>query len=623
MSICWNFPSNNNGKISGISEAGIETFRGKQLKSLAREICQNSLDAKEASKDKVIVEFELYEVSFKDDPRINGLKEYFKLAKEYWKENEKTIRFLEKAEKNFKKDKIRVLRISDYNTTGLVDSDKKKNSTWNNLVKSSGVSDKTGSSGGSYGIGKSAPFACSDLRTVFYNTLDKTGLQAFQGVANLVSFEMEEGTTTQGIGYYGNSENNTAIKNMENFGSYIRKECGTDIYVIAFSDDEEWEKRIIEAILENFLIAILKNNIEVKVGRTLINKETLNSLIEEHKDNISLTYNYYQVLTGNESEEMEIPLRDLGVFRLYLAIKKDFKRTILISRSNGMKILDGNRISGSIQFSGVCILEDEKINAYFREMETPQHDDWEIDRHSNPKEAEKIKKEFFRILREKVKEKGKESITDEMDAVGMGEYLPDIQDISSDSENKKENIENGKKTFECQKITTLEAARNSTIEISDENEEENYIDESSEEGEIENEVPSEGDFNLGDKKSGTGNGAIGNGEKLDLSKFSHMHPSSIRIFKVSDENDNEVYKMIFKLNRNTKNAVIEVSIAGEDRTIPIIIKSVKNENGEILESKNNRIDMKNLLKDTKYSILFSLNGNENYPVEVKIYGDKI
>jgi len=92
---------------------------------------------------------------------------------------------------------------------------------------------------------------------------------------------------------------------------------------------------------------------------------------------------------------------------------------------------------------------------------------------------------------------------------------------------------------------------------------------------------------------------------------------------VSDENDNEVYKMIFKLNRNTKNAVIEVSIAGEDRTIPIIIKSVKNENGEILESKNNRIDMKNLLKDTKYSILFSLNGNENYPVEVKIYGDKI
>ena len=105
MNICWNFPGNNDGKISGISEAGIETFRGELLKSLAKEICQNSLDAIAESKDKVLVEFELYELPFKNDERIIGLKEYFKLAKEYWKENEKTIRILEKAEKNFKKEK--------------------------------------------------------------------------------------------------------------------------------------------------------------------------------------------------------------------------------------------------------------------------------------------------------------------------------------------------------------------------------------------------------------------------------------------------------------------------------------------------------------------------------------
>ena len=29
MNICWNFPGNNDGKISRISETGIETFRGK------------------------------------------------------------------------------------------------------------------------------------------------------------------------------------------------------------------------------------------------------------------------------------------------------------------------------------------------------------------------------------------------------------------------------------------------------------------------------------------------------------------------------------------------------------------------------------------------------------------
>ena len=622
MKICWNFPSNNDGKISGISEAGIETFRGDLLKSLAKEICQNSLDAVKKIKNPVLIEFELYEVPFKNDERIIGLKKYFKLAKEYWKENEKTIRILEKAEKNFERDRIRILRISDYNTTGLIGSDKKKNSTWNNLVKSSGVSDKTGSSGGSYGIGKSAPFACSDLRTVFYNTLDIDNLQAFQGVANLVSFEKEQNITTQGTGYYGNSEDNTAIRNMEYFGSYIRKDCGTDIYVVAFLEDEEWEKKIIEAILENFLIAILKNNIEVKVGKTLINRENLNSLMEEHKDNILLTYNYYQVLLENDSKAMEFSLRDLGIFKLYLAIKKDFKRSILISRSNGMKIFDKKGISSSIQFSGVCILEDEKINSYFREMETPQHNNWETDRHRNPKEAEKIKKEFFRMLKEKVLEKGKETITAEMDAVGMGEYLPDIQDVNTDSENKKENIENVKKKFEYNKVTTIEATNNSSIKAPDV-EEQSYINELSEDGEIEADIPSEDYINTSDEKEGTGNRNLREGDKFENSKFSHISPSSIRIFKVSDGNEENTYKMVFSLSKDTKNIIIAVSIAGEQGNIPVVIKNARKNNGEILKSRYNKVEMEGLLKDTKYNILFSLNDSENYPVEVKIYGDKI
>ena len=620
MKICWNFPNNNDGKISGISEAGIETFRGDLLKSLAKEICQNSLDAIAESKDKVLVEFELYELPFKNDGRIIGLKEYFKLAKEYWKENEKTIRILEKAEKNFERDKIRILRISDYNTTGLIGSDKKKNSTWNNLVKSSGVSDKTGSSGGSYGIGKSAPFACSDLRTVFYNTLDINGLKAFQGVANLVSFEKEKDKTTQGTGYYGNSEDNTAIRNMEYFGPYVRKECGTDIYVVAFLDDEEWEKKIIEAILENFLIAILKNNIEIKVGKTLINKESLNSLMEEHKDNILLTYNYYQVLMENDSEAMEFSLRDLGIFKLYLSIKKNFKRSILISRSNGMKIFDKKGISSSIEFSGVCILEDEKINAYFREMETPQHDNWQTDRHRNPKEAEKVKKEFFKLLKEKVLEKGRETITDEMDAVGMGEYLPDIQDANTESENKKENIENVKKKFEYKKVTTVETAENNILKVPDA-EEQSYINELSEDGEIEGEISSEDYINTSDEREGAGTGNSREGDKFESSKFSHISPSSIRIFKVSD--DENTYKMIFSIDRDIKNIIIAVSIAGEQGNIPIMIKDAKESSGEILKSRYNKIEMKNLFKNSKYSILFSLNDSENYPVEVKIYGDKI
>ena len=41
----WEFPSNNNGQIYGIGDSGVETFLGTPIRSLAREICQNSLDA--------------------------------------------------------------------------------------------------------------------------------------------------------------------------------------------------------------------------------------------------------------------------------------------------------------------------------------------------------------------------------------------------------------------------------------------------------------------------------------------------------------------------------------------------------------------------------------------------
>lgn len=57
MAIGWNFPSSNFGTLNGIGEAGIETFKGTPYKSLAREICQNSLDAKDGSGKPVIVEF--------------------------------------------------------------------------------------------------------------------------------------------------------------------------------------------------------------------------------------------------------------------------------------------------------------------------------------------------------------------------------------------------------------------------------------------------------------------------------------------------------------------------------------------------------------------------------------
>ena len=97
------------------------------------------------------------------------------------------------------------MRISDFNTIGLTGSGEEINTNWTNLTKSSGASDKKGTAGGSYGIGKYAPFACSDFSTVFYSTYNIDEEVAYQGVSRLVTFKRkEDDETTQGIGYYGN-----------------------------------------------------------------------------------------------------------------------------------------------------------------------------------------------------------------------------------------------------------------------------------------------------------------------------------------------------------------------------------------------------------------------------------
>ena len=54
----WRFPLLDGGDEQGINNSGIATFKGAELyDNLAREICQNSLDAKADGEETVIVEF--------------------------------------------------------------------------------------------------------------------------------------------------------------------------------------------------------------------------------------------------------------------------------------------------------------------------------------------------------------------------------------------------------------------------------------------------------------------------------------------------------------------------------------------------------------------------------------
>ena len=158
----WNFACGDGVTVRGLNNGDIDGFKGSPIRSLAREICQNSLDALpkalKALRDEgksvppVKIEFAEFEGTV---PQKNELLESLENMLAYWKmrqkQDMKVVEFLNLAIKCIKKGKIPYLRISDFNTTGLCGI-AGVGTPWDNLITSVGASDKPSDAGGSKGI---------------------------------------------------------------------------------------------------------------------------------------------------------------------------------------------------------------------------------------------------------------------------------------------------------------------------------------------------------------------------------------------------------------------------------------------------------------------------------------
>ncbi|HRI20465.1 MAG TPA: hypothetical protein PLA68_05905, partial [Panacibacter sp.] len=229
----WNFVSTGGGDADGLNNSMIEHFTGNYNYFLAREIIQNSLDAKAkglTSKLPVKVIFKLEFLTRPEFPGHSELCEVINSAKKFWNHHDETIRFLNSAYECLNKDKIPCLRVSDYNTTGLSGNDDEMEGGWFNLVRSTGASFKRSGEGGSFGIGKGAPFASTDLRTVFYSTKNESGTSVFQGKAELVSFRDKDGDIKRGGISYGIKQK--SVRKPELFPKSLwRTVQGTEIMI--------------------------------------------------------------------------------------------------------------------------------------------------------------------------------------------------------------------------------------------------------------------------------------------------------------------------------------------------------------------------------------------------------
>lgn len=94
-----------------------------------------------------------------------------------------------------------------------------------------------------------------------------------------------------------------------------------------------------------------------------------------------------------------------------------------------MKIFEKKNISGSINFTGVLVINGEHMNETFKKMEVPSHDDWKPGRCRGEEDRyKKILNGLYKYLRETVKELFGSVNVNSMDAIGANDFLPD--DIS-------------------------------------------------------------------------------------------------------------------------------------------------------------------------------------------------
>src|SRR6266404_2473947 len=158
------FPPLSGGTVSGLNDAGIETFEGDFARNVVRECAQNSLDAVASSEQPVIVTIARVSLLRSDLEFMPALEETLRACRDYWHEHPKAKKFFTTALAGAGRKEIDAVQISDFNTTGVDGSDEDNTGRWFGLVKSRGVSNQKGDeSAGAFGIGKDAPLAGSQF----------------------------------------------------------------------------------------------------------------------------------------------------------------------------------------------------------------------------------------------------------------------------------------------------------------------------------------------------------------------------------------------------------------------------------------------------------------------------
>lgn len=458
--ISWCHPIDESDQWDGFNEPGVEHFAGSPLKSLAREIVQNSLDSHDPDKGPVRVEFEEVSIKPKEIPGYAEFVDAVSLCQAAAPaEGEKAQQFFSNALAELKKSKIKALVISDYNTRGI-QGPAKNGSPYYAFMKAKGQSKKQDlTAGGSFGIGKFAPFATSSLRTVFVSTAfaDEAGdiKQYTQGKTILMSHDDESGSRHQGVGFWGVTEKCQPVEGHSDhipvwLGRAVaggQPQVGTKLVIVGFDSKPGWQHVLAASIIENFFGAIQQERLEVIINKTqkishaelqeTFESAPLRDAIEnevgepEHFDNCK-AYSY--CLKSHQEAVIESRQDlDLGLCELKILVGEGLPKKVAFLR-NGMFISDSLDLPGLRRFSefkdfvAVFQCRSDKGIALLRKMEPPKHDSFEPDRLFTRDEQARGKralKEVAKWIREMLNRNAKDPVSEVTTLDELKEFFAD------------------------------------------------------------------------------------------------------------------------------------------------------------------------------------------------------
>jgi hypothetical protein len=441
----WLFPEENK-RWTGLNDGAEEHFKRNPVGSLAREIIQNSLDAR-AGEAPVVLSFELLRIPAKEFPNSDQLSGKLQFALDTPKNHNdaRTKAALEKALEALQKPTVSVLKIAEKNTLGMAGPAYDEDSPFFAYTLGDGLTGKTGGLG-SFGIGKKAPVVNSKIRTTFVSTcyVDKR-THALSSLCQGLSFWVSHKVGEQrfgGVGYWG-GRNGDAVSDQAELPNWLKRDSvGTNIYIIEPNINVGWDLLLASAVLINFFAAIHEGRLEVTAGTYSINKKTIGEIFtrkdvyqaiqslddEEHLNRFKSAQAFYRCLTDSRAiSEQTQTMPPLGNFVIKLLVEDGLPKEVGFLR-NGMFIMSNDlpslrRFPNSKDFIAIVSCLSDEGNKVLREMEPPQHNAFEGSRYEP--DTDKGPK-LLKHLGKKIKDQLGKHIQPDYASVDNVEFLADL-----------------------------------------------------------------------------------------------------------------------------------------------------------------------------------------------------